>query len=105
MTTQKQNGVVEENNGKENSGTTAESRGKENKEQNNCQDDSDEHTDGSEKKKKGKTFANLFLFFFFCRYNKGKGISRNFPKLLLHTCCFLSNLIEKLLYKNSFITL
>lgn len=34
--------------------STIESRGKENKEQNHCQDDSDEHTDNGEKKKKGK---------------------------------------------------
>ncbi|XP_076626605.1 la related protein isoform X2 [Colletes latitarsis] len=51
VTTQKQNGVVEQSNTKENSGTI-ENRGKENKEQNHCQDDSDDHTDGSEKKKK-----------------------------------------------------
>ncbi|XP_076665173.1 la related protein isoform X1 [Andrena cerasifolii] len=52
VTTQKQNGVVEQNSAKESIGTTVESRGKENKEQNHCQDDSDEHTDGSERKKK-----------------------------------------------------
>lgn len=53
VATQKQNGVVEQNNGKESSGGgVVEGRGKENKEQNHCQDDSDEHTDGSEKKKK-----------------------------------------------------
>ncbi|KOC66335.1 La-related protein 1 [Habropoda laboriosa] len=52
VTSQKQNGVVEQNNGKESSGSTTESRGKENKEQNHCQDDSDEHIDASEKKKK-----------------------------------------------------
>ncbi|XP_076179410.1 la related protein isoform X2 [Ptiloglossa arizonensis] len=50
-TTQKQNGVVEQNNAEESS-ATIENRGKENKEQNHCQDDSDDHTDGSEKKKK-----------------------------------------------------
>ncbi|XP_078052677.1 la related protein isoform X3 [Augochlora pura] len=51
VTTQKQNGVSEPNNAKESTGTI-ESRGKENKEQNHCQDDSDEHLEGSEKKKK-----------------------------------------------------
>ncbi|XP_031838631.1 la related protein isoform X2 [Nomia melanderi] len=51
VTTQKQNGVVESSNGKESTGTI-ESRGKENKEQNHCQEDSDEHTESSEKKKK-----------------------------------------------------
>ncbi|XP_017875883.1 la-related protein 1B isoform X3 [Ceratina calcarata] len=48
---QKQNGVVEPS-GKENSGNGIENRGKENKEQNHCQDESEEHMDGSEKKKK-----------------------------------------------------
>ncbi|XP_076231642.1 la related protein isoform X2 [Calliopsis andreniformis] len=52
VTTQKQNGVIEQSSAKENNGTSAENRGKENKEQNHCQDDSDEYTDGSEKKKK-----------------------------------------------------
>ncbi|XP_033326939.2 la related protein isoform X2 [Megalopta genalis] len=47
----KQNGVPEPNSCKENT-ATIESRGKENKEQNHCQDDSDEHLEGSEKKKK-----------------------------------------------------
>ncbi|KZC14352.1 La-related protein 1 [Dufourea novaeangliae] len=51
VTTQKQNGVVEPNNANESSGAI-ENRGKENKEQNHCQDDSDDHTEGSEKKKK-----------------------------------------------------
>ncbi|XP_053976270.1 la-related protein 1B isoform X2 [Hylaeus volcanicus] len=52
VTTQKQNGVIEQNNVKEGSGTL-ENRGKENKEQNHCQDDSDDdHTDANEKKKK-----------------------------------------------------
>ncbi|CAK9809530.1 La-related protein 1 [Anthophora quadrimaculata] len=52
VTAQKQNGMVEQNNGKESSGNTTENRGKENKEQNQCQDDNNEHTDTSEKKKK-----------------------------------------------------
>ncbi|XP_066598042.1 la-related protein 1B-like isoform X2 [Prorops nasuta] len=54
VSTQKQNGVVEQqSNSKENASTNVvESKGKENKEQNHCLDDSDEHTDGSEKKKK-----------------------------------------------------
>ncbi|XP_017766146.1 PREDICTED: la-related protein 1 isoform X3 [Eufriesea mexicana] len=51
-TAQKQNGVVEQNNGKESSGSAIESRGKENKEQTHCQDVNEEHTDGIEKKKK-----------------------------------------------------
>ncbi|XP_003703258.2 la related protein isoform X1 [Megachile rotundata] len=51
-TAQKQNGVVEQNNPKESSGTTIESKEKENKEQNHCQEDSDENTDVTEKKKR-----------------------------------------------------
>lgn len=62
MTAQKQNGVVEQSNGKESSGSAIESGGKENKEQNQCQDDSDEHMDGSEKKKKGKTIIGKIYF-------------------------------------------
>ncbi|XP_006562503.2 la-related protein 1B isoform X2 [Apis mellifera] len=49
---QKQNGIIEQNYSKESSGSAVESRGKENKEQNHCQDDNEEHIDGSEKKKK-----------------------------------------------------
>lgn len=45
--------MVEQNNGKESSGSAIESREKENKEQNHCQDVNEEHTDGIEKKKKG----------------------------------------------------
>ncbi|XP_014478889.1 PREDICTED: la-related protein 1B isoform X2 [Dinoponera quadriceps] len=48
----KQNGTAEPNNSKESSTSNVESRGKENKEQNHCQDDSDEHTDNNEKKRK-----------------------------------------------------
>lgn len=51
-TTPKQNGLAEQNNAKESNTNAVESKGKENKEQNHCQDDSDEHTDGSEKRKK-----------------------------------------------------
>ncbi|XP_051172528.1 la-related protein 1 isoform X2 [Leptopilina boulardi] len=52
-TTPKQNGI-EQNNSKENhaSSTTTDNKGKENKEQNHCQDDSDEHTDVNDKRKK-----------------------------------------------------
>ncbi|XP_035742822.1 cyclin-dependent kinase 11B-like isoform X2 [Vespa mandarinia] len=53
VTTSKQNGVTEQNNAKESNGHAIESKGKENKD-NQCQDDSDEHTDSSEKRKKGK---------------------------------------------------
>ncbi|XP_076749131.1 la related protein isoform X2 [Xylocopa sonorina] len=52
VTAQKQNGVSEQNNGKDSSSSAIESRGKENKEQNHCQDDNEEPMDGSEKKKK-----------------------------------------------------
>ncbi|KAK2576550.1 hypothetical protein KPH14_005225 [Odynerus spinipes] len=52
VTTPKQNGVAEPNNTKENNAQTVDGKGKENKEHNHCQDDSDEHTDGSEKRKK-----------------------------------------------------
>ncbi|XP_012255767.2 la-related protein 1 isoform X2 [Athalia rosae] len=54
VATQKQNGIIEQSHSKDNSaGSATESKGKENKELNNhCQDDSDEHTDGSDKKKK-----------------------------------------------------
>lgn len=52
VTAQKQNGVVEQNNPKESSGTNIESKEKENKEQNHCQEDSDENTDVTEKKKR-----------------------------------------------------
>nr|XP_012225831.1 PREDICTED: la-related protein 1B isoform X2 [Linepithema humile] len=50
----KQNGMVngELNTPKVSSTNTTESKGKENKEQNHCQDDSDEHADNGEKKKK-----------------------------------------------------
>lgn len=50
----KQNGVVEQCNSRETTSTPTnlEVKGKENKEQNHCQDDSDEHTDGSDKRKK-----------------------------------------------------
>ncbi|XP_046833296.1 la-related protein 1 isoform X2 [Vespa crabro] len=51
VTTSKQNGVTEQNNAKESNGHAIESKGKENKD-NQCQDDSDEHTDSSEKRKK-----------------------------------------------------
>lgn len=59
MTVPKQNGVVEQNNAKENSGTPTENRGKENKEQNHSQEDSDENTDVTEKKKRGIMFDYL----------------------------------------------
>ncbi|XP_023289973.1 la-related protein 1B isoform X2 [Orussus abietinus] len=52
VATHKQNGVVEESHSKESPPVSAENKGKENKEQNHCQDDSDEHTDGSDKKKR-----------------------------------------------------
>ncbi|XP_046599348.1 la-related protein 1B isoform X1 [Neodiprion lecontei] len=53
IATQKQNGVIEPNQTKDNyAGPASEGKGKENKEQNHFQDDSDEHTDGSDKKKK-----------------------------------------------------
>ncbi|KAG7204418.1 hypothetical protein KM043_004857 [Ampulex compressa] len=51
VTTSKQNGVVEQNS-KDGSGSNVETKDKENKEQNCSQDDSDEHTEGCEKKKK-----------------------------------------------------
>ncbi|XP_033218147.1 la-related protein 1 [Belonocnema kinseyi] len=50
VTTPKQNGV-DSKNSKEHA-STPEGKGKENKEQNYCQDDSDEHTDGSDKRRK-----------------------------------------------------
>lgn len=56
MAVQKQNGIIEQNYSKESSGSAVESRGKENKEQNHCQDDNEEHIDGSEKKKKGNNY-------------------------------------------------
>ncbi|XP_050576410.1 la-related protein 1B isoform X2 [Bombus affinis] len=52
VTAQKQNGVIEQNNCRESSSNAVESRGKENKEQNHCQQDDEEHLDGNEKKKK-----------------------------------------------------
>ncbi|XP_015600652.1 la-related protein 1B isoform X3 [Cephus cinctus] len=54
VATPKQNGTLEQSVPKESNNTNVleNSKGKENKEQNHCQDDSDEHTDGSEKKKK-----------------------------------------------------
>lgn len=76
MTTQKQNGVVEPSNGKESAGTI-ESREKENKEQNHCQEDSDEHTETSEKKKKGKL-----------NRSQGKG-SGQIPSCFFHNCFLL----------------
>ncbi|XP_034952320.1 la-related protein 1B isoform X2 [Chelonus insularis] len=50
--TAKQNGVVEQTSSKDGSSSSVESKGKENKEQNHCQEDSDEHNDGSDRKKK-----------------------------------------------------
>ncbi|XP_015127084.1 la-related protein 1B isoform X2 [Diachasma alloeum] len=50
--TAKQNGVEEPSNSKEGSAGSVESKGQENKELNHCQDDSDEHTDANDKKKK-----------------------------------------------------
>ncbi|XP_011298844.1 la-related protein 1B isoform X2 [Fopius arisanus] len=50
--TVKQNGIEESSNSKEGSAISVESKGKENKELNHCQDDSDEHTDTNDKKKK-----------------------------------------------------
>lgn len=51
----KQNGVAnDEPSNSKTSSTNLESRGKENKEQNHCQDDNDEQMDNGEKKKKGK---------------------------------------------------
>lgn len=55
MSTPKQNGI-EQNNSKENHASITDNKGKENKEQNHCQDDSDEHTDVNDKRKKGKHF-------------------------------------------------
>ncbi|KAF3430348.1 hypothetical protein E2986_11634 [Frieseomelitta varia] len=52
VTTQKQNNLVEPSNGKESSSNVVDSRGKENKEQNHCQDDNEEHVDINDKKKK-----------------------------------------------------
>ncbi|XP_043473777.1 la-related protein 1B [Leptopilina heterotoma] len=51
VSTPKQNGI-EQNNSKENHANTTDNKGKENKEQNHCQDDSDEHTDVNDKRKK-----------------------------------------------------
>ncbi|XP_029667937.1 la-related protein 1B [Formica exsecta] len=48
----KQNGVINDEPSTFKTDNTIESRSKENKEQNHCQDDSDEHTDNGEKKKK-----------------------------------------------------
>lgn len=45
--------MIEQNNCRESSSNAVESRGKENKEQNHCQQDDEEHLDGNEKKKKG----------------------------------------------------
>lgn len=53
MPAQKQNNLVESCNGRESSSNVVDSRGKENKEQNHCQDDNEEHVDINEKKKKG----------------------------------------------------
>lgn len=54
----KQNGIINgELSTPKVSSTNTESKGKENKEQNHCQDDSDEHADNSEKKKKGEMCA------------------------------------------------
>ncbi|CAD1469183.1 unnamed protein product, partial [Heterotrigona itama] len=53
VTAQKQNNLVEPSNGRESSSSNViDSRGKENKEQNHCQDDNEEHVDINEKKKK-----------------------------------------------------
>ncbi|KAK9308398.1 hypothetical protein QLX08_001577 [Tetragonisca angustula] len=52
VTTQKQNNLVEPSNGRESSSNVVDSRGKENKEQNHCQEDNEEHVDINEKKKK-----------------------------------------------------
>lgn len=45
---------MEPSNSKEGSAGSVESKGQENKEQNHCQDDSDEHTDANDKKKKSE---------------------------------------------------
>lgn len=59
----KQNGVTEhQSNSKEGSVGASESKGKENKEANQSQDDSDEHAD-SDKKKKGILVSLLSKFF------------------------------------------
>ncbi|XP_063992657.1 la-related protein 1 isoform X2 [Diachasmimorpha longicaudata] len=52
--TAKQNGVEEPSNSKDGSASSVESKGKENKELNHCPDDSDEHTDANDKKKKSE---------------------------------------------------
>lgn len=60
----KQNGVANgEPSNSKTSSINLESRGKENKEQNHCQDDNDEQMDNGEKKKKGKEglFVHLEL--------------------------------------------
>lgn len=60
----KQNGVINDEPSTFKTDSTIESRSKENKEQNHCQDDSDEHTDNGEKKKKGKEIDLRAVYLF-----------------------------------------
>lgn len=55
----KQNGVDEENSSKESNPIAVENKRKENKEQNHCQEDSDEHTVNGDRKKKGSYYLPL----------------------------------------------
>lgn len=52
MAITKQNGVVEQSNAKESHASIVENKGKENKEENHCLEDSDEQTDTNDKRKK-----------------------------------------------------
>lgn len=54
MSPPKQNGVLNGEPSTSKASSTVENKGKENKEQNHYQDDSDEHMDNGEKKKKGE---------------------------------------------------
>lgn len=60
----KQNGVINDEPSTFKTDNTIESKSKENKEQNHCQDDSDEHTDNGEKKKKGKEIDLRAVYLF-----------------------------------------
>lgn len=62
VSTPRLNGVLEQqSNSKDSSGSNVEVKTKENKEQNHCQEDSDEQTEGNDKKKKGILFIIILL--------------------------------------------
>lgn len=77
--------MVEPNNSRESSARTVESKGKENKEQNHCQDDSDEHnTDNGEKKRKGdKKDISIINSEIVAKFDKNLPITSIFKRLFL----------------------